>query len=556
MQCWGSRSLRAIVFCAALLCGAIPAAGQSASPGPDPLRDASLPSDAELERAGAVIGEVYIHAQDVFDTEDPRENHSVYRLANQLHVTTRDNVILDQLLFQSGDRYSGRLLAESERILRSTRYLYDAKVRPLSYHDGRVDVVVTTRDVWTLNPGISFGRKGGANTFGVEIEELNILGTGTSLSLSRKSGVDRDSTLLEYRDPHLAGTWTSLRAGYANNSDGSMRELGVERPFYALDSHRAGGVTLLDDQREESLYDLGEIVDEFASHQKYAEVYAGWSAGLQGDWVRRWRVGATYDDNEFEPTLSTVSTSLVPANRQLIYPWIDFELIQDDFTTLRNRDQIGRTEDFELGTHWRARLGWSDTSFGADRDALIFKTTLTHGITTSPNDTLLLAGGWSGRVEEGELRDSVVNAAIRYYVKLSPRRLFFTTLQASAGHALDLDDPILLGGDNGLRGYPLRYQGGTSRALFTVEQRYFTDWYPFRLFRVGGAAFFDMGKVWGETPYNTPSQGLLRDIGIGLRIGNSRSGLGNVIHVDLAMPLDGDSSIDTVQFNVSTLEKF
>ncbi len=24
-----------------------------------------------------------------------------------------------------------------------------------------------------------------------------------------------------------------------------------------------------------------------------------------------------------------------------------------------------------------------------------------------------------------------------------------------------------------------------------------TDWYPFRLFRIGGAAFFDIGRTWG-----------------------------------------------------------
>jgi outer membrane protein assembly factor BamA len=518
--------------------------------------DARLPSDGELEQRGAVVGEICIDAQDIFDTGDPREDRSLYRLANRLHVTTRESVIRQQLLFDSGDRYSGRLLAESERILRSSRYLYDASVRPIAYKDGRVDVMVTTRDVWTLNPGISFGRKGGANTFGVELEELNILGSGTSLSLSRKSGIDRDSTLFEYKDSHLFGTWTTLNASYANNSDGSKRGLAIERPFYALDTRRAGGVTLLDDKREESLYDLGEVVEEFAARQKYAEVYGGWSTGLRGDLTRRWRVGATYDDNQFAPTLDTTSAALVPRDRRLVYPWVDFELIQDDFRTLSNRDQIGRTEDFELGTRWRARLGWSDTSFGADRDALIFKTTLTQGIAMTPNDTLLLSGGWSGRVEKSELRDSVVDAAIRYYVKQSSRRLFFTTLQAWAGHALDLDDPLLLGGDNGLRGYPLRYQGGTRRALLTIEQRYFTDWYPFRLLRVGGAAFFDVGRIWGETPYNTPSLGLLRDVGIGLRIGNTRSGLGNVIHVDLAMPLDGDSSIDSVQFSVSTLERF
>jgi hemolysin activation/secretion protein len=154
------------------------------------------------------------------------------------------------------------------------------------------------------------------------------------------------------------------------------------------------------------------------------------------------------------------------------------------------------------------------------------------------------------------LRNAVLDGAARYYVKQSGRRLFFTTLEASVGRALDLDTQILLGGDNGLRGYPLRYQGGEARALLTVEQRYFTNWYPFRLVRVGAAAFFDIGRAWGETPVNTPSLGLLKDVGVGLRFGNSRSGLGNIIHVDLAFPLDGDSSIDDVQLLIETKERF
>ena len=49
---------------------------------------------------------------------------------------------------------------------------------------------------------------------------------------------------------------------------------------------------------------------------------------------------------------------------------------------------------------------------------------------------------------------------------------------------------------------------------------------------------------------------MLKDVGIGLRIGNSRSGLGNIIHVDLAFPLDGDSSIKNVQFLIQTKESF
>jgi hemolysin activation/secretion protein len=115
---------------------------------------------------------------------------------------------------------------------------------------------------------------------------------------------------------------------------------------------------------------------------------------------------------------------------------------------------------------------------------------------------------------------------------------------------------LLIGGDNGLRGYPLRYQAGLGRWLVTAEQRWFTNWYPFRLFNVGGAVFYDMGGAWGPNPIGTPSQGVLRDVGFGLRLGNSRSALGNVLHVDVAFPLDGDKSISQLQFLVETQRSF
>jgi outer membrane translocation and assembly module TamA len=92
--------------------------------------------------------------------------------------------------------------------------------------------------------------------------------------------------------------------------------------------------------------------------------------------------------------------------------------------------------------------------------------------------------------------------------------------------------------------------------LLTVEQRYFTDYYPARLFRVGGAMFFDIGKVWGDNAFGTSSRGVLKDVGFGLRLGNSRSGLGNIIHVDVAFPLDRDASIKNVQFLVETKRSF
>jgi hemolysin activation/secretion protein len=159
-------------------------------------------------------------------------------------------------------------------------------------------------------------------------------------------------------------------------------------------------------------------------------------------------------------------------------------------------------------------------------------------------------------VEHGVLNGATLGIGGRYYFRQSPRRVFYMDLSTEAGKNLDADQQILLGGDSGLRGYPLRYQAGEGRWLFTAEQRFFTNWFPFQLFNVGAAVFYDMGSTWGRDPLGTPSQGLLRDVGFGLRLGNSRSALGNVLHIDVAFPLDGDSSIRSMQFLVETKKSF
>jgi hemolysin activation/secretion protein len=179
-----------------------------------------------------------------------------------------------------------------------------------------------------------------------------------------------------------------------------------------------------------------------------------------------------------------------------------------------------------------------------------------RGFELGQRSTLLLSGAFSTRVEDGGLRDALLESEARYYLQQSPRALFFATFTGALGHNVDLDNQILLGGDNGLRGYPLRYQSGNASALLTIEQRYFTEWYPFRLFHIGAATFVDIGRTWGDAPFSSPNLGTLRDVGIGLRIGNSRSGLGNVIHVDVAFPLDGDDSISSPQILVETKQRF
>ncbi len=516
----------------------------------------ALPSLAELEAAGAIIGRVIIEKQNVFDTSKPGENKSLFRLANRWHIVTRDTVIQQQLLFKSGDRFSQRLLEESERLLRANNYLYDTKITPLRYADGVVDIRVWTRDLWTLMPGLSVSRSGGENRSRVQLSEQNLLGLGIKLRVSYVDNVDRSSTSFEYFDKNLGDSWMSAFLKYSDSSDGGTTRLNLTRPFYALDSRWAAGASFFDDERIESFYDLGNETAEYQSQTESHSAFWGWSAGLLDGWARRWTTGIVYDDREFSAVPDGQLPSLIPADRQLLYPFVGVELVEDNFQKASNRDQIERTEDFYLGRRLSANLGWASESFGSDRDAFLYWLTASRGFGSIERKALFLSSWASGRIEHGDSVNTQVGANARYYNQISDKRLSFVTLDASWGDDLDLDNLVDLGGDTGLRGYPLRYQTGDSRVLLTIEQRYFTDWYPLRLFRVGGAVFADIGRTWGDNPAGGPPLGWLKNVGLGLRLGATRSSGRDVVHIDLAFPLDGDPSIDDVQFLIESKGSF
>ena len=130
--------------------------------------------------------------------------------------------------------------------------------------------------------------------------------------------------------------------------------------------------------------------------------------------------------------------------------------------------------------------------------------------------------------------------------------LYYASLSADRVHGGGNADQLLLGGTEGLRGYPSRYQAGENRVLGTAEIRWYSDWYPWRLVRVGGAAFVDVGRAWGGPNQNLANGGWLSDVGVGLRLAIDRTARANVMHLDVAVPLNRTPGIKAVQFLVKT----
>jgi outer membrane protein assembly factor BamA len=512
-------------------------------------------SDAVLEQRGARIRNIEIRVDDVFETRSHLA--APYRIANDLHISTHDATVQNQLLFHAGDKYDRRVLDETARILRAQRYLNEASVEPVRYNedDNTVDVLVRVHDVWTLSPGLSFGRKGGENSTKLTFEDMNFLGLGKQLTFARSANVDRTAWELGYVDPNLFGSWWQLAADYSALSDGSAKALSLERPFYALDTRWSAGGSAAHTLSDVSRYSLGHVVERLQMQERKFEIGGGFSAGLHDGWTTRYLGGIRYDAREFQP-LPDQPAAAIPDDRVVAYPWFGWEAIEDQYVSTRNLDQIGRTEDVYLGLSAHLEAGFAAHALGSTHEGLILNGKVKAGADLGHEQYLIHSLGFGTRVEGDTLANASLDWSSRYYLRQSKHRVLFASVGGTVTSHRDPEEQLLLGGDNGLRGYPLRYQAGDALALVTLEQRFYTDWQPLKLVNVGAAIFFDAGRAWGQDPYAAAPVGWLKDVGLGLRLGSARSGLGNVLHIDLAFPLDRSSDIDSMQLLIETRRSF
>jgi hypothetical protein len=558
--------LRLLLF-AILLCGACaPVAAQrtvsgpSDAPAPSPQQAAELvPSDAELEAAGARIGGIEIDTIQVFDLNNPADDNWLFRTADHLHKRTRASAIAAQLLFRRGDLYSRRLLDETARNIRlHSSFLREPVIRPVRYHDGIVDIVVITHDVWTLQPGVTFSRSGGTNTTGIDIADANIFGFGKYVEIGHGENVDRSSTYLAWVDPNVWGSHWNDAMLYSRNSDGTVWGVGAGLPFYSLEARNDGGADVGDNHSVFTRYRLGQAYDAYDDDRRTADAYIGNALKVTDLWTERLLLGWRVDRSRFgvspEQTIPLVAP--LPQDRDLSYPFVRAQWVENTYATIRDLDLIARTEDVHFGLDASVGLGLAAPEFGSDRHSVLADTEINYGWQFGDSQLLFLTGRLASRFEYGALHDAIVTWTSSYYLTTTEQTRLLLRFSGDAGHDLDGDHTLQLGGDTGLRGYPLRYQNGNQRALFTVEERLYTNYYLFRLVNVGYAAFYDMGRTWGSTLVPTPQLGLLKDIGAGLRLGNQRSSFGSVFHIDLAVPLDRTASISALQFLVSTQQSF
>lgn len=505
------------------------------------------------------VGEIVINSQDIFD-ESKEDTGFIHRLANRLHITTQSDVIADRLPFREGEEITPEQLAEAERIIRREMYIRDARVSYIDTCniDDMARIQVETWDNWSLLPSVSFGRKGGKNRFEVGFKEDNLFGRGIHASVEYKSDEQRSGYRFVTRAPISFIPHSNVLLDVEDNDDGSIVQFQFDKPFYQLSTENRFLANYLSFKRVDEIFQNGGTRNVFEHEGHQYDLAYGFLLEREGDDLHRLTFGATDQLDEFaepEDGIETGFSQAIPVERRFVYPWVEYEYLQNDFKVLQEIYLTNQNEDINLGWSAKVKVGYETYSPGSSM-GIHLNSSVSRGYLWD-SSLLLLGADLSATL--GVLEDDYFSASIHgeYFNRLSSKFAFYTSGLVSITRHPFYDLPVTLGGESGVRGYPLQYQHGDNRAMTSVELRYYPKINIYRVLDMGMVAFFDAGKTWsGDSSADNEYQSTLASTGIGARFYSNRSSHRNVIHLDMALPLNKGDNVDSWQWRLQVKQSF
>ncbi|WP_026853821.1 hypothetical protein [Geothrix fermentans] len=522
-----------------------------------PLAAQTAPSWEELEARQARIAAVDLRIGDVFDLANPHENHWIGRLANTLHLQTREQVVRRELLFAPGDVVNVRLIRESERNLRTFRFLKDAWIEPQVDRAGTVHAVVHTQDAWTLKGSVGFTQVGGQRDFGFSLHEGNFLGFGKDLTLAHERTPERSINTVHYLDRQLLGTQWTLESRYQSLSDGKTRFLEVARPYRALDTPWSMIFRASSSDAIQSVYNLERAAYAFPSRQAGALVEGSVAMDPVDGQVLRMGGGLDLRQSEYGP-IRTLDPAGLPLpqlrDRHLWGLHATWSLFQDRFRTFRDLAGMTHAEDYNLGWEATVNLGTHLKRLGSDVNSPFLLLRASKGWTPWASSLLLARGRAEGRHESGGWQDAMLNLSLTAYYQGFRAQTQAAYLQVDVVLRPEPENHLYLGGFEGLRGYGNHLLLGDRRWMASLEERINTSYDWLGILRLGFVVYADAGAIrradtgaWSRTYV---------DVGGGLRFGNLKSATGRVFLLTVAYPLVRDPGTEHHQFIITDVVKF
>jgi hypothetical protein len=332
--------------------------------------------DAYIKHEGKRIRKILINHigfdRNVIDTTR-RLGSFVAKLADRWHRDSKEWVIRQNLFIKEGDQLNSYRIADNERYLRDLDFILDSRiyVKPIPGHPYEVDLVVVTRDVFSLGATVEVSSP---TRYIVTLQQNNLGGMGQRVQLSTLFDENRKPRFgyqMLYQKTNILGSFVNATLDYSQYAVASTYGpenltsyyLQLSRPLFMPYARWAGGVTL---SHSESI-NVYSKPDTAFEHYRYniQDYWAGYSFGHKRllKQIREDRNRKFIALRAYQQQYTLVPTSFAYSVDRLFYHnrtgvLGQVTLFRQDFYKTRFVLGFGRTEDVAYGYKISLTTGW------------------------------------------------------------------------------------------------------------------------------------------------------------------------------------------------------
>ncbi len=476
--------------------------------------------------AGPVIDTVIIERDNVFLAEQG-EGSFVAKAGNAIHPRTGRWVIEATILFQAGDTLDMSRVAESERTLRALNVFQEVSIDTAT-RDGKLAVLVRTRDAWSLSPKFSIAGSSGSLTMTLGIAEKNLLGTASLVSIAYVKLVDRDGMDLAFRVPQAGSTRLAGGGSFQNLSAGNTGSWDAGVPYRAFPDPWSAVLygNIADEQRFQFRQDgvgLDSLIYDHTllSNRLTTSIAARHSAQrylrLGIDLLVR-SEGYLLQGSPQQPVADTTTGTV----------GLTVSYRKAHFMTGRFFQGFGQGEDIDLSpaldvTAWVAPQGFGYASWGIGPEVRISvgkqagSTVMVGSLQATglfsgaglDSGTVILRGTWAG--------------------KMSEKQMLFVHVETGAMKNQAPGKEFDLGLTYGPRTFGAHAFVGDRTLWGTLEYRNYRWDSVLGFLGIGYAGFVDYGGAW----YDGQERRWGGNVGVGLRLGSSIGSRASAAKIDV-----------------------
>ncbi|MFV8269941.1 hypothetical protein ACNQGP_08385 [Flavobacterium sp. GT2N3] len=196
---------------------------------------------------GKIIRNINIVTLDPFgyseiDTTKKPKNWAE-RTGNRIHIKTNRLAIKNLLLIKKNKPLDSLLVKESERLIRTQRYISRVDVTPqlIKNNKDSVDIYIRVLDTWSIVPKGSIS----SSRSNFELNDRNILGSGHEFNTEFRSRFSdgKNAYRVAYTIPNFKNTYIKTSVNYRIDLDAYYgKSINIERLFYSQFTKWAGGI--------------------------------------------------------------------------------------------------------------------------------------------------------------------------------------------------------------------------------------------------------------------------------------------------------------------------